>query len=285
VNEDNSPNAQQIEYWNEVSGPKWVTLSDDIDSQIAPIGFEVMDRAEIASGERVLDVGCGCGQTTLEIARRVGASGFVRGLDISGPMLGDARRRAREAKLDHVDFVQADAQTHAFEDDPFDMIYSRFGVMFFADPPAAFANLRSALAPGGRLTFACWQGIAENPWMLVPIGAALQHVTIDAPPDPGGPGPFAFAESERVRHILDAAGYTDIRVEDHRRPVDVAGGKDLDATVDFLVQMGPAGAALRDADAATRDAVVKSVREAIAPYEKDGRIWLESAVWIVSARA
>jgi SAM-dependent methyltransferase len=284
MSDTESPNAQQIEYWNEVSGPKWVQLSDDIDSQIGSIGFAAMDRAKVEGGERVLDVGCGCGQTSIELARRVGSSGFVQGLDISGPMLEDARRRARETKLENTEFVQADAQTHPFGDDAFDLVFSRFGVMFFADPPAAFANLRSALKPGGRLTFACWQAVTDNPWMLVPVAAALQHVEIDRPPDPDGPGPFAFADREKLHGILDSAGYSDIQIDDHRQPVDVAGGKDLDATVDFLLQRGPAGAALRDADEAKLAAAAKSVRDAIAPYEEDGHIWLNAAVWIASAR-
>lgn len=282
--ESEGPNAAQIEYWNEVSGPKWVRLSDDIDAQIAPLGREVMDRAGLRPGLRILDVGCGCGLTSIELALRVGESGAVVGLDISGPMLASARTRAAERGIQNIEFVQADAQTHDFGADLYDRIFSRFGVMFFADPIAAFANLRRALAPDGTLHFACWQGIDKNPWMQVPVAAIARHIEIPLPVDPNAPGPFSFADADRLRGILEDAGFEDIRIDALDRDADLGGGKSLDDTVDFIVQMGPAGAAYREASPEVQRAAARAVRDAVAPYQSDSGIVMSAGIWAVSAR-
>ena len=176
------PNAEQITYWNEQSGPKWVALDGRLDALISPYGDRALERTKPALGERVLDVGCGCGRTTLELAARVGSPGSVTGIDISTVMLARARERARKSGAQNVRFENADVQTHAFEPGSFDLAFSRFGVMFFADPVAAFANLRGALAPGGRLAFVCWQPLANNPWMQVPLAATAPHLKLPEPP-------------------------------------------------------------------------------------------------------
>ncbi len=277
-----SANAEQMRYWNELSGPKWVALADRIDDQIAPLGREAMTRARVSAGERVLDVGCGCGQTTLELAERAGLEGRVLGVDLSQPMLAEARARAERGSGPAPDFLQADAQVHAFEPGAFDLLFSRFGVMFFDDSVAAFANLRAALAPDGRIAFLCWQNIAANPWMLVPAQAAAQHVEL-APPAPGSPGPFAFADSEKVRGILAAAGFAEVRCDSFEGRMAIGRGMSLDAVVGFLGQMGPAGAALREAPASTRDAAARSMREALEPHHDGDAVVLPFASWIVSA--
>src|SRR5262249_8351074 len=164
-----------------VSGPKWVELHDLVNTQIAPLGDRAMERAALRAGERVLDIGCGCGGTTLDIGRRVGAGGTAMGSDISGVMLDRARSGAEAPGLTTVRFENGDAQTHRFAADSFDVLYSRFGVMFFIDPTAAFGNLRTALRRGGRMAFVCWKPVQENPWMFVPLMAAAQHITLPAP--------------------------------------------------------------------------------------------------------
>jgi SAM-dependent methyltransferase len=278
------PNAQQIEYWNEVSGARWVEMNDIIDSQISPLGDFAIERAAIASGERVLDVGCGCGQTSLQLAERVGESGSVLGLDISAVMLERARERAREAGLGQLEFRNADAQTEPFAGD-FDRIFSRFGVMFFADPKAAFTNLLSALRPGGRLTCLTWQSLGANPWMQIPLAAAAKHLPPGGPPpDPTAPGPFSFADSERVEKILSAAGFADAAHESLERELLVGGGGTLDETVAFVAQLGPAGAALREADDVLRARVLTEIRESIEPYHDGAGVRMPAACWIVSAR-
>ena len=281
------PNAQQIEYWNEVSGKRWVEMGDVIDAQIAPLGKVAMDRARLESGERVLDIGCGCGQTTLELATRVGEGGSVLGLDISEPMLERARERAREASVTNVSFQQADAQIHEFgksQEVGFDLLFSRFGVMFFSSPVEAFTNLMSALRPGGRVTFLCWQRLDLNPWMHLPIIAAAKQIPPSGPPpEPNAPGPFAFADKERVAGILKESGFQNIEHESLERDLLVGGGRSLDDTVEFLAQLGPAGAVLRDASAELRSGVMSDIHEAIKPFHNESGVRMPSATWIVSA--
>jgi SAM-dependent methyltransferase len=281
--ETSEANAEQIKYWNQVAGPKWVSLQGFLDEQIRPLGHLVLERTRLQRGEHVLDVGCGCGDTTLEIARRVAPSGSVTGIDISGPMLERARASARDAGLRDATFEQADAQTAALPAGRFDLLFSRFGVMFFADPPAAFANLRRALKPGGRLAFVCWRALFDNPWMMIPLSALAQQIQLPPPPAPGSPGPFAFADGERVRGILTSAGFTAVELEPVDEVLTVGGDSDLDSTVDFLLQMGPTSAALREAPTADLRKITAAVREALLPHHQDGRLRLGSAAWIVTA--
>jgi SAM-dependent methyltransferase len=284
MSEEHGPNAEQIKYWNEISGPKWVALDDVIESQITGIGMRAIDRANVQSGERILDVGCGCGHTALELAKRTGSAGRVTGMDISGPMLESARQRIANEGVKQAEFVQADAQTYAFEPEACDLVFSRFGVMFFADPVAAFANLRSALRETGRIAFVCWQELGKNPWIAVPTVAAAQHVELPGPPAPNAPGPFAFADRERVEGILEAAGFTQVKHESIESDLMVGGGMDLEATIQFLMQMGPAGALLREASQTIREAATDSIREALRPFISDQGVRMPSAAWLVTAR-
>ncbi len=278
------PNAQQIEYWNEVSGARWVELNDVIDAQITSLGEAAMARAAIATGERVLDVGCGCGQTSLQLAERVGDSGAVVGIDISAVMLERAQARAKEAGHSNLEFRNVDAQIEPFTAS-FDRLFSRFGVMFFAEPEKAFANLLTALRPGGRLTCVTWRALGENPWMMVPLAAAAKHLPPSGPPpDPTAPGPFAFADSTRVEAILAAAGFEEIAHEAVDQEILVGGGRTLDQTVEFVMQLGPLGAVLREVDSELRAKVLTDVRTALEPYEHESGVKMSAAVWIVSAR-
>jgi SAM-dependent methyltransferase len=279
------PNAEQVRYWNETAAPKWIQYQTVLDTQLEGLGRMTMDRARLTSGEHVLDVGCGCGATSRALATRVGASGSVHGVDISTPMLERAGALAREAGHANVRFTNADAQTHRFEPAGADVLFSRFGVMFFADPPAAFRNLRDALRPGGRLAFVCWRPLAENPWLLVPLGAAAQHMQLPPPPAPGAPGPFAFADPERVRGILDQAGFTRIKLDPVNDTLTVGGGG-LDEAVHFLLEgVGPTSAALREADPAVRPRVFAAVKEALAPFVTREGVRMPAAAWIVTADA
>lgn len=277
------PNAQQIEYWNDATGTRWVEMNDVIDAQISPLGEVAM--AGVAAGERVLDIGCGCGQTSLQLAERVGDAGQVVGLDISAVMLARARERAEASGQTNASFRNADAQTEPFAGD-FDVLFSRFGVMFFASPEAAFTNLRSALRPGGRLTCLTWQSLGLNPWMQVPLAAAAKHLPPGGPPpDPTAPGPFAFADAKRVEGILTAAGFEEVAHESLERELLIGGGRSLDETVSFLIQLGPMGTALREADAALRARVVSEIRSALEPYHDGSAVCMPAAAWIVSARS
>jgi SAM-dependent methyltransferase len=277
-------NREQIDYWNAQAGHKWVALQDRLDAQLDPLGRLAMDRLAVRAGERAIDVGCGCGATTAELAARVGPQGRVLGLDVSEPML--ARARERTAGAAHVTFEQSDAQTHALEPGAADLVFSRFGVMFFADPVAAFANLRRGLRPGGRLGFLCWQAAVANEWVMVPMRAVLEHVAMPPLPAPRAPGPFAFAEGDYVREVLAGAGFTDVTLEPDEPRMEIAGGADLDDVVDFLLQIGPAARALQEAnDPAARPRVAEALRGALQPHAGAAGVSLRGATWIVLAKA
>jgi SAM-dependent methyltransferase len=277
-------NHEQIQYWNVQSGPRWVRMQERLDAQLDPLGLAVMHRAEVKPGEQVLDVGCGCGQTALELAERVGPQGSVLGVDISQPMLARARERQRVGKIENLEFLWADAQTHPFERERFDLVYSRFGVMFFDDPPAAFGNLRSALRSNGRLCFTCWQALERNDWIRVPLRAAAQHLELPTPSSPGAPGPFALADPSRVRRILEAGGFTDVRCEAHTTELSLGGATNVHEAVEFLLEIGPIAALLRDADAPLRARVAQAIREALTPHVRQDGVSLQGEAWIVWAR-
>jgi SAM-dependent methyltransferase len=280
------PNAEQIAYWNQQGGPKWVAYQRLLDEQISPLGLAAMDRARVAAGERVLDVGCGCGQTSLQLAERVGAGGAVTGIDISAPMLARARERAAQLGGRNLRFLEADAQEAKLGEAAFDLVFSRFGVMFFADPKAAFANLRRSLAPGGRLAFVCWQELARNPWMGIPLRAAAPFLPPMPPADPQAPGPLAFADPERVRGILTAAGFREAAIEPLEGSMAVGGASSTpEQAAAFLLEAGPLARALRDAPAAPIDRIEAAVREAIAPFATPSGVRMGYGAWVVSARA
>ncbi|MCA6276005.1 methyltransferase domain-containing protein [Phenylobacterium sp.] len=272
-------NEAQEAYWNDVAGRTWAALQDRIDRQIRPLGLAAMDRLAPAAGETVIDIGCGCGDTSLELARRVGPEGEVLGLDISAPMLEVARRRAEAAGAEGLEFRQADAQVAALPGGR-DAAFSRFGVMFFADPTAAFRNIRHSLRPGGRLAFVCWRSLAENLWMRLPAETAAGLVPPAPPPEPGAPGPFAFADPERVRTILVAAGFTGIEIDPHDEAI---GGLDLEETVEMSFRVGPLGAILRERPNLA-PVLRERVREAVRPWLRDGAVYMPSATWMVRAR-
>jgi SAM-dependent methyltransferase len=277
-------NAEQRSYWNSQAGPLWVANQERLDRQIRAHGERALAALAPAEGERVLDLGCGCGDTSLALARRVGPRGFVLGLDLSEPMLARARERAAAAGLAQLAFRAADLQSDALEAEGFDAAYSRFGVMFFVEPELAFANVRRALRPGGRLAFVCWRPLAENEWVRVPLAAAAAHLPPPKPPPPGAPGPFSLSDAGRVERILARAGFEGIRLEPVDLPL-VPGGGDLDEAVAILLEIGPLAAALREAGAepALRARVAAELRRALAGHVREGRVELGSAVWLAEA--
>jgi SAM-dependent methyltransferase len=267
------------EYWNGRPSKVWVEEAERFDSMLAPFGHRLLAAAALEPGEQVLDVGCGNGAVSLEAASAVGSGGHVTGLDLSAPMLSLARRRAEERGVD-VDFVQGDAQTASF-DRPFDAVVSRFGVMFFDDPAAAFANLAMAVRHGGRICFVCWQEMFVNEWIAVPATAMVAHVGLPELPEPGAPGPFSLADADRTRSLLDSAGWSAVTVEEQKEGMRM--GRDPEDVVAFMLsdEMGRRLVEGKDPEAvkAGTDATV----EALRPYVVSDGVVLGGAYWLVTA--
>lgn len=277
------PNAAQRALWNDLSGPRWVELQPRLDAQLAAYNDLLLAALGPLAGARVLDVGCGCGATTLALARAVTPAGRVVGVDLSEPMLARARERVDAAGFAHAGLVRADAQVDDLPGGPFDALASRFGVMFFADPRAAFARLHRQLAPGARVAFACWQRAEENAWVTVVRDAALTALPAVPLAPRGAPGPFAFAEPDDIRAAL--GDFAELTVTPHRASLPLGGGGDLDGVTDFALQVGPIGSALREASPAERASARAAVRAALEPHARDGEVSLGAAAWIVTARA
>ena len=277
-------NADQIAYWNGPAGGRWADRQAAQDILLGPVADILIDRAKPVSGERVIDVGCGSGATAIAFGRKVAPSGHVFGIDVSNPML--ERARASAPKDLPIDFVLADATVYPFDPQSVDLLASRFGVMFFADPVLSFTNMRKALRPSGRLAFACWREPRENPWMLAPLQAVYKHVPKLPPQGPEDPGPFAFASEERVNRILSAAGFTNIAMEPCPLSLDIAIGGGLDAAVQGALEIGPASRALEGhPERAFARLRTNSIRETLATFAKGETVPLPASIWIVTARA
>ncbi len=275
-------NEEQRRHWNEEAGPVWARRQAEMDRVLEPYGALALDAAEVPPGGSVLDVGCGCGATSLELARRVGPGGRVLGVDLSEPMLARARERAAEADLPQVRFELADAQEHPFPPGSFDRVCSRFGVMFFGDPVRAFGNLRRSLRPDGRMAFVCWQGIDRNAWLRVPMRALAPLVALPPPPEPGAPGPLSLGDETRLRRILEEAGFGEIEIGARELPF--AAGAGAEEAAAFFLEVGPVARVLREQPEAPRDRMEEALAAALAPYETERGVELPSAVFVVRAR-
>jgi SAM-dependent methyltransferase len=274
-------NAKQIEYWNEVAGPKWVKIGDAMDARFVEITAALMDAAAARPAERVLDIGCGTGATTWPLADAVGQAGSVTGIDVSAPMLALARERLGQRR--NVQFLLADAQDYDFGAQKFDLLASRFGVMFFTGPVAAFTNLRATLAPGGRLRFVCWAPLADNPQWQIPFDIAVAAVGTPTPRHPRAPGPLAFSDRDYLAGVLAEAGFSGVTIT--HKTLDII-GTSLEAEAEIACFIGPAGALLDEKQASPerRAAVRAQITTAIAPYaQDDGTMRLPAAVFVVEA--
>jgi SAM-dependent methyltransferase len=273
-------NAQQIEYWNGRVGQRWAAQQERIDWNLAEITEAVIPFAAARPGEHVLDIGCGCGTATLMLARAVAPRGSVAGVDISAPMLAVARARAHSGQAD-IPFIEADASVYDFQP-TFDLVFSRFGVMFFADPFAAFANIRKAVAPGGRLAFVCWRAMAENMWAAAPFAAAKHLLPPQEPVDPHAPGPFAFADGARLTDILSRAGFRDIALAKFDGAMNM-GDTPAEAANEAL-NIGPLARAAAELDDSTRAKILDVVATAMQKFAGPRGITPPVACWLVSAK-
>jgi SAM-dependent methyltransferase len=276
------PNRAQRELWSDEGLRDYLQQRDRWQHIWRPFGAAMFDLAALQPGQQVLDVGCGDGVTSVEAARSVAPTGAVVGVDISAPMLDLARRGADAAGVDNVQFLDADAQTHPFLDASFDVLISRFGVTFFADPQAAFANLARSLRPDGRLVLVCWQEPTKIEWAALAIGAAAAHL---GPPDfgpPGAPGPFALADGTRLRALLDGAGFRDVTVEPVTRQHRV--GADVDEVVSFITSLEETRALFAGKSQDRVAAAVQDMRLALTPYDGPQGVVTDGTAWLISAR-
>jgi ubiquinone/menaquinone biosynthesis C-methylase UbiE len=276
-------NADQIAYWNGPNGQRWTDRQATQDVLLSPVAQLLIERIAPKTGDRIVDVGCGCGAISIALAERVAPDGSVLGVDISAPMLERARQLAPKALP--LDFVQADATVYPFEAGRFDLLVSRFGVMFFAEPVVSFANLRKALRPKARVVFACWREPKDNPWMMAPLQAVYRHVPRLPQVGPEDPGPFAFASEARVTRILREAGYADIAMEASNISLDISIGRGLDAAADAALEIGPSARALEGHPPEIRSAARESVRELLAPHARGQTVPLPGSIWLVTAKA
>jgi SAM-dependent methyltransferase len=269
------PNETQIDLWNGRVGEKWAALQVSLDMMLARATLELESRAGSVSGQRVLDIGCGTGETC---AIWLNGGAAVTGVDVSAPMLAvAAQRTGGRARL-----VQADASVWRGEA-PFDLAVSQFGLMFFDVPDAAFANIAANVRRGGRLLFTCWRAAAENQWVSTPLGAVRELLTATAVPVPDAPGPFALADNERLRGILRRAGFADIRIDPFDFPACLAAKGGVDAAVRMVMQIGPTGAALAGTSKEIRAAAARRLSAALAPHDRQGLVTLGGAIWLVEA--
>src|SRR6185369_8054761 len=279
-------NADRVADWSGQSGERWVAHQAQLDARVAVFGQAAIEAAAPATGERVLDIGCGAGASSLALAARVGAGGQVLGVDISEPLIG--RARALTPQDTPVQFRVADAGNAELPEGAFDILFSRFGVMFFDDPTAAFAHMRRALQPGGRVSFVCWRGAAENDWVRLPMGAIKRIVAPAAPPDSEAPGPFSFGDRGRVARILTAAGFSDIAIAPFDASIPFGKGATRDAAIDDAVEIafkvGPLSRALADQPDDIRARASAAVRAAFAGRPGDRSVMIDGAAWIVTAR-
>lgn len=277
-----TPNPRGAEFWNSAMGHSWVSQQAVISDVFTSVTSVSLDAAAAKPGEHVIDIGCGTGDTLLAFAKVVGPSGAVLGVDVSVPMLDFAKHRAAEATLGNAAFALADATSYAFEPCWADLVYSRFGVMFFDDPIKAFTNIRSGMKAGGRLVFVCFRTMPESPWFRVPIEAARPHVPPQPPVDPLAPGMFSLAREERLRGILTEAGFREVALKATNVPIH---GKDTTQSMAFITQAGPLPALLENASGEQRIRATEAVRNALAAnIGADGR-GLHVGLWLVSALA
>ena len=274
-------NQEQREFWSDIKGDLWVTLQPRIDMMLATFGNKALDTLNPQSGERVLEIGCGTGTTTLALGERVGVSGEILAADLSRPMLNKAIERANVGGEHPITFVEADAQVHKFPTATFDAVYSRFGVMFFDDPVAAFRNIRKAVRPGGRMAYVCWADRKANPWIRIPAGAAKTCLDLPAPPPDDAPGQFSMENEDRVQQILHDAGWSDIGLE--RFTVEGSIGSNAADAARFITKMGPMSEPFALADSDTQNKTLQVIEEALTPYSNDSGVTLGFSTWIVSA--
>ena len=277
-------NKNQKDFWSGKGGDIWVERQNAMDTMLSPLGEAALNKLNFNEEENVLDIGCGCGHTTLNIAKRIGPSGNVTGLDISEPMLKRAKESAVEMSITNTSFKCVDVQIEDLGDQIYSAAFSRFGVMFFEDSIAAFKNINKSLISGGYLSFVCWQSPAVNPWQSLFIQEVKKFLDLPSPP-PRSPGPFAFMESEYVSSILEESKFQDITIEGHEAEVNMFSGRSLSDSVKDYISINPVVTQMLKESSENQIAeIINSGIKAFSPYYSEKGLIFPSATWLVTAR-
>jgi len=277
-------NKNQKDFWSGKGGDIWVERQNAMDTMLSPLGEAALNKLNFNEKENVLDIGCGCGHTTLNIAKRIGPSGKVTGLDISEPMLKRAKESAIEMSITNTSFKCVDVQTEDLGDQVYSAAFSRFGVMFFEDSITAFKNINKSLMSGSSLSFVCWQSPAVNPWQSLFIQEIKKFLDLPSPP-PRSPGPFAFMESEYVSSILEESKFQDITIEGYEAEVNMFSGRSLSDSVKDYISINPVvSGMLKESSENKVTEILNSATEAFSPYYTEKGLIFPSATWLVTAR-
>ena len=276
-------NVKQKEFWSGAGGDVWVNKQKEMDIMLNPLGQRAIDKLDLSNGKRILDIGCGCGATTLEIAKMI-PEGKIIGVDISEPMLNQARKDALEMSLSNTEFVVQDVQTDEISKDAFDIAFSRFGVMFFEDPYEAFKNINNALKIGGQLSFVCWQEPLLNPWQSLSIEVIKQFIDLPVPP-PKSPGPFAFEDKSYIVDILDRSNFKEINIDDNQEEIIMFSGKSLkEASEDYLTINPVVTEMLKNSPKELKEEILEALIIKFSDFHEDHGLVFPSATWIVTAK-
>ena len=277
-------NIDQKKFWSGKGGDVWVQRQQAMDTMLRPLGEAALQKLELNEDTNVLDIGCGCGNTTLSIAEKIKPTGRVTGLDISEPMLQRARESARELSLENTSFQCVDVQTEDIGVNSFNAAFSRFGVMFFEDSIAAFTNINKSLVSGSPLSFVCWQSPIQNPWQSLFVQEVKKFIDLPAPP-PRSPGPFAFMESDYVNSILENSNFENIEIEGHEAEVNMFSGRSLSDSVNDYISINPVvSEMLKDASNELKQEIIHSAIEVFSPYYSDKGLIFPSSTWLVTAK-
>ncbi len=276
-------NVKQKEFWSGAGGDVWVNKQKEMDIMLNPLGQRAIDKLDLSNGKRILDIGCGCGATTLEIAKMI-PEGKIIGVDISEPMLNQARKDALEMSLSNTEFVVQDVQTDEISKDAFDIAFSRFGVMFFEDSYVAFKNINDALKIGGQLSFVCWQEPLLNPWQSLSIQVIKQFIDLPAPA-PKSPGPFAFEDKSYIEDILDRSNFKEINIDDNQEEIIMFSGKSLkEASEDYLTINPVVTEMLKNSPKELKEEILEALIIKFSDFHEDHGLVFPSATWIVTAK-
>ncbi len=275
-------NSKQKDFWSGKGGDYWVEKQNEMDIMLNPLGEKALAKLDLNSNSKVLDIGCGCGATTLGIAQIV-SEGFVTGLDISVPMLDKAKLEAKIQGIENVDFKVVDVQVDQLACEEYDSVYSRFGVMFFDDPFEAFKNIFSSVKKDGELSFVCWQDPSLNPWQSLSLQVIRGYLDMPSPP-PRSPGPFAFHEKDYVKEILEHSGFSNVSFDDNQEDITMFSGKSLqEASEDYLAINPVVTEMIKDSPDKLKGEIVESLKEAFSEFHEGDGLVFPSATWVVSA--